>query len=198
MKKRIIRIGLDFDGVLAYNPFRIIRAPISFFKRRLLSVRKLNFYHPESSFEKIIWIILHESSVFPSRGAVNLKKLANTDNFELHLITARYSFLADNLHRWLKRHKFRNLFTTINLNKNDEQPHLFKEKMVRKYSLDYYIEDNLDIVLHLEKNTEAKIYWIYNIFDKRHIYPYKYPYLGKALENIVQRSKVKAQSLVQS
>lgn len=183
MKK--IVVGIDFDGVIAYNPFRIIRLPISILKRKLFKMHKLTFFSPKNDFERLAWILIHESSIFPAQGVELLKKLVAENKIELHLVTARYHFLDKQLIRWLKNNQLYDLFKTINLNLADEQPHLYKERMLNKYHFDYYIEDNLDIVRHLNATTKSKILWIYNILDKDYPYKEKYPYLEKALQSIV-------------
>ena len=183
MKKKL-RVGFDFDGVIAYNPFRIVRAPIAFVKKNILGVKKLEFFYPQAQWQQIFWRVLHDSSVFPAKGMDLLEKLVKEEKIEAHLITGRYSFLDTHLDRWLIKHNVKNVFKTINWNVGDEQPHLFKEKMVKKYDLDIFIEDNLDIVKYLRNNSEAKIYWIYNIIDRSHRYKYKYPYLEAALNRL--------------
>lgn len=189
MKK--LKVGLDFDGVVAYNPFRVIRAPIAFVKKHILGVNSLCFWYPKKPWQQIFWIILHESSVFPAKGTGLLRQLVKKDKVEAHLVTARYSFLDDHLYNWLDRSRLRKYFKTININKNDEQPHLFKEKVIKKLSLDIFVEDNWDIVKYLSVKRQAesgklntKIFWIYNIVDRNMSYKYKFPYLEKALENI--------------
>ena len=114
------------------------------------------------------------------------KELVDEDTIEAHLITARYSFLDEQLFKWLQKHRLTSFFKTINLNKQDEQPHLFKEKMIRKYKLDYFVEDNLDIVNYLEKKVPTKIFWIYNIMDRLVEYPHKFPYLESALQMVIK------------
>src|SRR3989304_7235575 len=131
-----IKVGLDFDGVVAYNPFRVIRAPVSLVKKRLLGFRKLSFYYPRRKWEQIFWKILHESSIFPARGIDLLVDAIKRGTIEAHLITARYSFLDDHLYDWLDKYKIKRLFTSINLNKKDEQPHLFKERIIKQRTLD--------------------------------------------------------------
>ena len=175
MKKRIIRVGFDFDGVIAYNPFRVIRLPVSLVKRHFFGEKKLHFWYPEKKWQQIFWILLHESSVFPARGISLLKKLIESEVIEAHLITARYSFLDHQLYRWLNRNKLRKSFNTINLNTKDEQPHLFKERLLKKHRLDFFIEDNLDIVKHLHKKNSTRIFWIYNILDRN------YPHIAGCL-----------------
>lgn len=184
MKK--LKVGFDFDGVIAYNPFRIIRFPVSYFKRNVLGMKKLSFIYPKYRWQQMIWTILHESSVFPAKGVEMMKDLIREEKIEAHLITARYSFLDGHLYKWLDRHKLKKFFKTINLNKNNEQPHLFKEKLIKHHNLDIFIEDNLDIVKHLHGKGKTNIYWIYNLFDRNIEHPYKYPYLEKAIQDIIK------------
>lgn len=197
MKRKKIKVGFDFDGVIAYNPFRIIRWPVSYFKKNILGIKKLQFWYPEKRWQQIFWTILHESSVFPARGIDLLKELIEQDRIEAHLITARFSFLDNHLYKWLEKYHLKKLFKTITLNKHDEQPHIFKEKMIEKEKLDYFVEDNWDIVRYLNNKQKTinlpaqtgnqqstRIYWIYNILDHFVVYPHKFPYLGKALEEI--------------
>ncbi len=192
MKKKI-KVGLDFDGVVAYNPFRVARALVSFVKKEILGIKKIGFWYPKHRWQQIFWVILHESSVFPAAGTELLKDLVKEGKIEAHLVTARYSFLDDHLYSWLKKYKLTEIFKTITLNKHDEQPHLFKVKMIGKYKLDYFVEDNLDIVRYLSQRTKnkeqrTKIYWIYNVLDRFVDYPHKFPYLKKALEKIIEKS----------
>lgn len=193
MTKRIIKVGLDFDGVVAYNPARIFRTLVSYVKRNIFGVKKLKFWYPRYRWQQIFWILVHESSVFPSKGIKLLEKLVKEDRIEAHLVTARYSFLDDHLHNWLKRYKLTHIFKSITLNKNDEQPHIFKEKMIEKHKLDYFVEDNFDIVKYLRTKQgtvgkkHTKIYWIYNILDHFVEHPHKFPYLEKALLDIMKK-----------
>src|SRR3989344_6394493 len=143
MKKKL-RVGVDFDGVVAYNPFRLIRAPITFFKNFILGQRKLSFYYPQNRAEKFIWKVLHDSSIIPAKGISLLEELVNKRMIEAHLISGRYNYLEDHLVGWLDKYRVKKLFKTININKNEKQPHLFKEEMVKKLALDYFVEDNLD------------------------------------------------------
>jgi uncharacterized HAD superfamily protein len=183
-RKRPIRIGLDFDGVVAYNPFRIVRAPIKWFKKNILGINRLTFFKPKNEWQQFWWIIVHESSVWPANGVDKLRELVKENKVEVHLVTARYSFLRKNLFGWLKKNNLEQVFTSININEQNEQPHLFKEKVVNKYKFDYFIEDNLDIVEHLAKKCDTKILWIYNILDSLHKYPHKFPFLKKALDSL--------------
>ncbi|OGC98497.1 hypothetical protein A2634_00805 [Candidatus Amesbacteria bacterium RIFCSPHIGHO2_01_FULL_48_32] len=182
MKK--LRVGLDFDGVVAYNPFRVVRAPIKWFKREILGIRRLTFFVPKNWWQRFLWSIVHESSIWPATGVDLLRIMAQNPHFEFHLITARFGFLKGNLYNWLEKNDLKDIFKTINVNENYEQPHEYKLRVVKQLQLDYYVEDNLDVVVFLRDKARGKVFWIYNFMDVRHPYPHKFPYLKRALEEI--------------
>ena len=185
---KTIKVGVDFDGVLAYNPFRVARAIVAFVKGRVLGVRTLRFFVPKNSWQRFIWAILHESSVFPAIGGAFLKSLARNKRYEFYLVTSRFGFLEPQLTAWLRRWKFTSVFRSIEINHDHEQPHEFKARIAKKLDLDYFIEDNWDIVEHLNKTTRVKVLWIYNILDRGRAYRNKFPYLEKALLKIQQET----------
>lgn len=146
--------------------------------------------------------MLHETSFFPAVGIEDLKKLIRKGKIEAYIITGRYSFLEKSFYRWLKRHKLDNLFAGYYLNKADEQPHLFKEKIIKKLNLDMFVEDNWDIVQYLKSkiknqtcptarrgsklNKKTEIHWIYNLLDRNKPYTNKHPFLAKFLHRIAK------------
>ncbi len=64
MAKKPLKVGFDLDGVLLYNPARIVRMPITVLKHMFTKKKKLHFRIPQSSFEKTMWRIFHWSSLF--------------------------------------------------------------------------------------------------------------------------------------
>lgn len=184
--KRKTRIGLDFDGVVAYNPARIIRPYVKWFKAKLLRKRRLSFMVPQSPLMKMAWIVMHESSVFPAKGLSLLKEAAKREDIEFYLITGRFPILERSLNRWIKRNKAEKIFKSIHINRDVEQPHEFKLKMINKLKLDYFVEDNWDIVDFLKNKTQAKVMWIFNVADRNKDYEHKFPYLEKALLKILE------------
>jgi uncharacterized HAD superfamily protein len=183
-RKKLLKIGVDFDGVVAYNPFRVIRAPIAYFKQNVLGIRKLRFFVPKNRWQKIIWTIVHGSSILPANGVGLLIETAKNNPIELYLITARFDCLKENTYRWIKKYGLENVFKEILINEGYEQPHIFKERIMKEKKLDYYIEDNWDIVSCLNGKTKTHVFWIYNVLDSRRKYDFKFPYLKKALEQI--------------
>lgn len=186
MTKRAIKVGFDFDGVIAYNPLRILRSPITFFKKKILGGEKTTFTIPKRGLSRFLWKIAHDASIFPSRGTEKLKKLVESGRIEAYLISGRFGYLEDHLNTWLTRHNMKSYFTRININKDDEQPHKFKERTINKLALDAYIEDNWDIVEHLSITLpKTKVYWVTNILDRYIDYPRKYNSLEEILKNII-------------
>jgi uncharacterized HAD superfamily protein len=181
-----LQVGFDMDGVLLYNPGRIIRPFVSSIKRIFLHKKKLTFYYPKTDHEKLFWRFVHKSSIYNAPGLNEITKLVEEEKIEAYLITARYNFLGNSVINWVKKNKLEKTFKGVFYNSKDEQPHEFKERMIKKLKLDMYVEDNFDIVNHLSKTTPAEILWIYNIFDRGTIFPKKFPHLKNAIQSIKQ------------
>jgi len=180
--KKKIRIGLDFDGVVAYNPLRVVRAPITFIKQKIIKKKTTEFYIPTTPFMKFLFWLPHQCSFFPGRGMRYLRQLVQEENVEAYIVSGRYGYLDAQIPKWLKKRNLQDIFTAVYANENNEQPHLYKERMIKKLQLDYFIEDNLDIAEHLSRRTAVRIYWIYNIFDRCHPYPNKFVSPEEALK----------------
>jgi hypothetical protein len=182
MKK--IKVGFDLDGVLLYNPARIVRAPVVQFKHKFFPKKEKVFYVPSTPPERFLWHIFHLSSIFIAGGFSDIKKLREKGIIEPYLVTARYDFLKPDLKRWLRLMKAHDTFEGVFMNENNMQPHLYKEKMVKRLGLGVFVEDNWDVVSHLNKTTTSKNLWIYNIFDRSIHYPLRFPSLKKAVTHI--------------
>ncbi len=192
MSKKPLKVGFDLDGVLLYNPTRIVR-PLIKLAKRILGVKKDKqhvFFIPHNSVQlklwRPIWKFLHTSSLFVAPGYQDIIELIKDKKIEAYIITARYSFLNDNTESWFKKMNAKKYFKGTFINKDDKQPHLFKEEMIKKLDLDVFVEDNWDIVTHLQKqySKNKKIYWIYNLLDRTIPHPYKFPTLKHAVEQL--------------
>jgi len=194
-KQSALKVGFDLDGVILYNPARIARPIIAQIKHLLFGKKRdLKFYHPKTEVEKWFWWLFHKSSIYIAPGLDEVKKLVKTKKIKAYLITSRYSFLKNDLKKWLKKTKIDQYFDGIYYNKNDEEPHLFKERMINKLKLDVFVEDNWDIVKYLNlkfkiqprfnRGQNLKLLWIYNIFDRSTSYSLRFPRLKQAVDFI--------------
>ncbi|OGD09248.1 hypothetical protein A2397_02850 [Candidatus Amesbacteria bacterium RIFOXYB1_FULL_44_23] len=183
--RKVIRVGLDFDGVVTYHPMRVARVLIAFIKHKILKIKKLGFFVPQNKWQKMLFrIVVVWPSVLPANGVKLLKLMSKSSKYEFYLVTGRFGFVKDDTYQWLKRWGLSKTFKNVCINEKNDQPHNFKLKMCQKFKFDYYIEDNWDIVNSLNGKTRTKLFWIYNILDRGRKYSFKFPYLKLALEQI--------------
>ena len=182
-----LRIGFDLDGVLLYNPARIFR-PVTISLKHIFPKKnpnqKINFYYPKSHPEKILWRIVHWSSLFIAKGVDQIEKLVKEKKIKAFIVTSRYDCLKTDFNEWLKKLNKNSIFESCYHNKNDLQPHIFKEKMINELKLDYFVEDNYDIVQHINADTNPTCIWITNLFDQHIDYDPKFLSLNEAMEYI--------------
>jgi len=192
MKYKPIKVGFDLDGVLLYNPARIVRPLIALLKKKkmLIERKELEFFVPKPGFQQIIWDLFHKSSCFLAPGFSEISKLKNQGLIEPYLITGRFKHLENDFANWKRKMNADFLFVDCYINDQNEQPHLFKERMIKKLKLQIFVEDNWDIVGYLVKNcSNTDIYWITNLIDNRFSYSKKYFSFNKALKQIKRFSR---------
>lgn len=187
MKKQL-RVGFDLDGVILYNPARIIRPIIVTLKKIFFRNDVEKFHLPQNWLQKSVWFFLHKSSLFPSSGFDDIKKLIETGKIEAYIISARYEFLKNDFDSWLNKINAKKYFKGCYHNNDNEQPYLYKDKMIKKLDLDIFVEDNWDIINYLKSKSSAKIFWIYNILDRHISYEYKFPNLKKVAVELMKLS----------
>jgi len=188
MKNKVLKVGFDLDGVLLYNPARIFRPIIYFIKKYILKRNTNQFYYPKNKLEQLIWLFLHKSSLFPAKGINEIKQLIKEKKIKAYVISARYESLKEDFLFWKKKIDPENLFSSWYYNEKNNQPHLYKEKMIKKLNLDIFVEDNWDIAKYLKNQNsklktgkKTKIFWIYNLLDRKIKYQYKF----KSLKEVV-------------
>jgi len=187
--KKTLKIGFDLDGVILYNPirtFRLLAKSLKFIKPILVKQKKRPFFVPKTKLEKKLWFILHKTSLWPAQGINDLKKMVKNNSIEAYLITGRFDFLESDMYSWMKKINGKKIFKKIYFNKNNLQPNIFKEKIINDLYLDYFVEDNWDIIEKLKNKTKTKIIWISNLLDYHINYPYKFLSLKKAVDFLNQ------------
>jgi len=90
-----------------------------------------------------------------------LKKISQDPSFEIYLISGRYSFLAKETTRWLVKRELAGKVSRVFINEIDLPPHIFKKKIIKKLELEFYFEDDDQIVAFLRKEVpQTKTYWV--------------------------------------
>lgn len=179
-----VPVGFDLDGVLFFNPLRVVRRPIELFKKYILRKDTMSFYIPKTKIEQLMWKVVHMSSLTPAKGWETIRELKELGIIEPYLITARFECLKNDFRRCKNRIKADEYFAGTFHNEKNEQPHLFKERMVRELGIKYFVEDNWNIVDHLTKSTDAKVLWISNIADQDIQFKERFSDLEKAIKRL--------------
>ena len=159
MKKQL-RVGFDLDGVLLYNPARIARPIIVFIKKIFFKKEVDKFHYPQTKFQKLFWLVFHKIVFGPAFGYDELKRLIKSKKIKAYIITGRNESLKNDFNKWLIKLESNKFFSGSYFNDKNEQPYIFKEKMIKKLRLDLYVEDNWDIVYFLKlkmKNEKLKM-----------------------------------------
>jgi uncharacterized HAD superfamily protein len=154
-KKIKKKIGFDLDGVIVAGPPFV---PKSFLERCFRGgqdSQSLNCYFPYSAWEQKLRRFFHQSLFRPAIKAnlASLKELGASSDYEIYLISARYSFLFSLTNNWLNSHQLTDIFQKVILNQDNQPPHLFKQTAINDLGLAVYFEDDEAIVNFLRQNN---------------------------------------------
>lgn len=174
-----IKVGFDLDGVLFFNPLRFVRGPLDLIKKGATLE-----YIPKTRIEQYLWRIIHMSSFTPASGWQRIRELSDAGLIEPYVITARFQCLQKDFERCMQIVNARDYFAGCYQNLQDEQPHKYKERMIKELGIEYYVEDNWNIVEHLVKTTSANILWVSNMFDANIEFERRFNNLSEALQEL--------------
>ncbi|OGM27689.1 hypothetical protein A3D00_00335 [Candidatus Woesebacteria bacterium RIFCSPHIGHO2_02_FULL_38_9] len=169
-KKRIIRIGFDLDGVFIDKP-PLIPGKVIEWLYRSHSNRQLSYRYPKTRLERLIRRISHYYKFRPpiKQNLDFIKKLSKDEGYELYVISGRYAFLEKRTQIWFKINGLDRTFREVNINLKNEQPHVFKEKMLKKLKPDIYFEDDELIAKYLARKLAKRGLKIYHIKFKSNL-----------------------------
>lgn len=160
--KNNMNIGFDLDRIfINYPPFIPPKLIDWLYKRH--DKKTLSYNIPRSRVSKLIRRLSHISPLRPPIKT-NIHLLQNFPRnphaHNLYLISSRYKFLESLTHRLLNRWGLTSHFCSINLNTKNEQPHHFKEKIIKKYNIKLYIDDDLALLKYLQRTCpKVKLLW---------------------------------------
>lgn len=164
-------IGFDFDKVFINYPPLVPYRLIDFlykgkavFKRSSDAKTNLHYRIP-GNFEKQLRILSHYPIFRPpiSSNIRVLKSISGSKKYKTYLVSSRFSFLRKRTNVILEKYKLKKYFDEIYFNYKDEQPHLFKEKTIKKLGIDTYVDDDYHLSIYLaNKLPNLTIYWITN------------------------------------
>ncbi|MBI5044906.1 MAG: hypothetical protein HZC02_03200 [Candidatus Levybacteria bacterium] len=154
-----MNIGFDLDKIFVDYPPLI---PDSLIDRlyRKKDERELLYRipsHPEQFFRKIS----HNHYLRPPiKENITFLQSLNRKKNKLFLISSRFGFLEKQTLSLVKRLGLHKIFENMYFNFNNEQPHLFKNRILKMLDLDIYIDDDLHLLTYVaKKNKNIKFYW---------------------------------------
>lgn len=158
--KKREKIGFDFDKVFVNYPPLIPSELIEWLYK--IRNHKLTYRYP-GKMEQLIRILSHYP-VFRHPLKKNLENLNNIwkqQDKDIYLISSRFSFLKQRTNHWTKKYGLEKFFKKMYFNFKDDQPHVFKNKIIKKENIQKFVDDDLDLLLFLSKeNPKVKFYWL--------------------------------------
>lgn len=151
-------VAVDLDGVIIDKPLLVPKRLIELLFRGRSN--KIHYRYPNSVIEQLIRKVSHFYLFRPpiAKNIEMIKKMAKLENTTMVVVSSRYSFLEKETYTWLKKRKLEKVFSKIYLNLQNQQPHLYKETLLKKIKADYFLEDDQLIIDYLNsKKLTAKI-----------------------------------------
>ncbi len=143
MSNSTLKVGFDLDGVIIDKPFFVPKSIIEYLYRAHNGNHKkyrVPTWQPEIILRKLSH---HWALRLPlKRNLLQIKKIAQNPNIDAYIISGRYNFLKNRTKQWFKIHKLSGKFKKVCINMKNEQPHIFKERMIKKLQLDYFFDDD--------------------------------------------------------
>jgi hypothetical protein len=155
-----MKIGFDLDKIFINTPPFI---PKSFIEK-LYKKRDYGelVYRTPGAIEQIIRNISHLPILRPAMmDNLNLLKNSPRENNKFYLISSRFKFLEKRTQNLTQRYQLDKLFDKMFFNFANEQPHIFKNRIIKNLKLDYYIDDDLSLIKYVAKhNPKTKFFWL--------------------------------------
>lgn len=156
-----MNIGFDLDKVFIQYPPFIPEILVDKVYKRKVSGKLI--YRIPSKPEQLFRLFLHQP-IFrqPIKNNIAfIKKLTKQNSNKHYLISGRFGFLKNRTSDIIKKYSFDKIFDGLYLNFQDNQPHLFKNKIIKKLNIDLYVDDDLQLLEHLcRDNPKVKFFWL--------------------------------------
>lgn len=158
-----MNIAFDLDKIfIDYPPFVPAEIINRLYKQESNGVL---LYRMPSKAERIVRILSHHPFLRPPiiKNIQFIQSLAKSKKHRYYLISSRFGFLKDRTEFIVKKYNFNKIFNAMFFNFNDQQPHIFKNEIVKKMKIDLYVDDDLPLLEYLaEENSKTKFFWLNN------------------------------------
>lgn len=163
-----MNLGFDLDKVLIdYPPFIPAGVIDKIYKKE--SNGKLSYRIPQKH-EQIIRLITHYHLLRPpiSKNLAFIKTLKASSNHKHFLISSRFSFLKRTTEKLIKINKLDELFDELYFNFGNQQPHIFKNRIIQKLKIHRYVDDDLKLLEYVsDNNSKTLFFWLNSKIKKK-------------------------------
>lgn len=160
-----MNIGIDLDNVLiSYPPFIPDKLIDKLYKKKSngVLVYKIPSF-PEQVFRKATHISFLRP---PIKKNLEFIKSIPKDKNKLYLISSRFKFLKKNTERLTKKYGLDKIFDGLYFNYDNEQPHLFKDRIIKQLGIDIYIDDDIHLLKYAAKQNKKTMFFWLNHYSK--------------------------------
>lgn len=163
-----MNIGFDLDKVFIEYPFFIPDFIIdNTYKKKVYG--KL-IYRIPSKPEIILRSLLH-FQIFRQPIKENIafaQRLTKKNGDKHYLISGRFGFLRKKTDAIIKKYGIDKIFDKLYFNFDNNQPHIFKNEIIRRLQINRYIDDDLGMLEFLaDNNPNVKFFWLNKKINKK-------------------------------
>ncbi len=137
-------VAFDLDGVFIDRPPFVPRSLLEWLYRGP-QTNGPSYRFPTTKAEQIVRKLSHHHRLRPA-FAQNIaflhQLLSGFPHDKFYLVSSRYNFLKQPTEAVLSRYGLVSPALKVYMNECNEQPHLFKERMVKRLKIDIFIEDD--------------------------------------------------------
>ncbi len=158
-----MNIGFDLDGIFVSLP-PILPTWVIERLYREKNQKKLHYRMP-GEIEKRIRILSHVSILRPplTKNILFAKNLSRNEKYTFFLVSSRFGFLKEQTEKIVKNYGIDSIFDKIYFNYDNEQPHIFKNRVIKKMKISLFVDDDIYLLRFLAKeNPQTKFFWLNN------------------------------------
>lgn len=156
-----MNIGFDLDKIFVNHPPLVSEKIIDkIYKHKHHGHLE---YRIPSRPEQMLRRLTHYSPLRPAikKNITFVQDLASLNTNKHYLISGRFGFLEQVTKQFAKKYNFDTIFDAMFFNFQNEQPHFFKDTIIKKLQLDKYIDDDLDLLEYLAiHNSKTIFFWL--------------------------------------
>lgn len=156
-----MRIGFDLDKIFVDYPPLIPEGLVDRLYRKKANGELL--YRMPSKPEQFIRQLSHASYFRPPlRKNITFLKSLPKNKYHLYLISSRFGFLQKQTVNLMKSLGLDQIFDAMYFNFDNQQPHLFKNKVLKQLHLDIYVDDDIHLLKYVAKdNKKTAFFWLH-------------------------------------